>query len=119
MQVNELRIGNIIKIKDDVVTLEISDFIRFGECVTFEEDLSGIQLTDKWLFDFGFYLSNKKNRFIHETLDVEIEKQGNYFAVVIWNEECPEISNFILHSQYVHEFQNNIFALTQTELTIK
>lgn len=76
-----------------------------------------IQLTEYWLIKFGFYKSEGNiNRFIHETLDVEIERLGNRFVIVIWGEECPAANHYIMHCDKVHTFQNNIFAFCGTEL---
>lgn len=85
------------------------------------ERLKPIQLTEKWLLDFGFvkrFFNNDENKPIwwkvegNRHIDIYFEKQVNAFVFLI---------NSVQYSSnldYVHQIQNLHFALTQRELTV-
>jgi len=91
---------------------------QFSTSTDHIENFKAVPITEQLLLEFGFYKKEHKSqlRYCHETLDVEIDKQGNNYAVVIWSEDAPHLTQYIMHCKYFHDFQNKIFALTNQEL---
>jgi len=123
IQTNELRIGNYVSnihgetLKVSIVTENaIHSKEKYDIIGCPSSWINPIHLTEEWLINFGFEkLPN--NRFEHDLLDWEVERQGNKFSFCIWDAENPAVTNFIMHSYFLHTFQNNFFALTGIELT--
>lgn len=109
IQPNELRMGNFVY--NEYKELYIINWINR----VIENKANPIPLTEKWLIKFGFVKADN-NRFEHELLVWDVEQHGDKFAFCIWDEENPAVTNFIMHSYFVHTFQNNFFALTGKEL---
>jgi hypothetical protein len=123
MQVNELRIGNLIKYRDYICAIEsIShnfititfDYVEFGEAVektisTGIKHIYPIALTEEWLLKFGF-----KNKSIdidnYKAFHIEFDDK----LESVWLEDYE-----LTKCKYVHQLQNLYFALTGTELEIK
>jgi len=131
MKANELRIGNLVYPNDDNGTPYPVTEIRenticctnkgdeeynwcMPEVVIGLGDIQPIELTEEWLFRFGF----KKRKVAGFWFDYRLE------YVVI---DCMDGSEFdiyfsSLHQtklEYVHQLQNLYFALTGEELEIK
>jgi len=125
LKASELRIGNyVFGVSDRIeIVCSITDeelktkTIHFDDHFTSEiKYFNPIPLTEEWLIKFGFVKADN-NRFEHELLVWDVEQHGDKFAFCIWDEENPAVTNFIMHSYFVHTFQNNFFALTGKELT--
>lgn len=113
MKANELRLGNWV--------IDANNEKRKIICLDSQWDyghLKPIKLTEEILLKCGFEKLERQGMYSHDELDYEVEKLGNCFAFCIWNEESPATTNFIMHSEYLHEFQNNFFALSRKELPI-
>lgn len=119
MKANELRIGNYTK--EGIVKCIIDDRIVIDTTDIHITNINPIPLTEEILLKGGFWVSSNIHgikRYSHEYLDVDVEKQGKKFAFCIWCEENPATTIFIMHSEFLHTFQNNFFALTNKELEI-
>lgn len=122
---NELRIGNIVAIKDqekyivgepnEYAVTDIGDrvgLVNRGKQQWAIEEINPIPITSEWLLKFGFAQINH----IH---DGEIFKKdwlrvsSDVFA---WEWRGGYIKNA---PRYIHQLQNLYFALTGEELTIK
>lgn len=132
----DLRVGNYLQ-KDNGSIYTVKRLI-YGDddilvneeagLVTLNYNLQPIQLTEEWHNKFGV-TKNKKLSFIYKikpetTLSTSIVFSGDYVyltqgeqfdlnIVTIWNKDLAK------RDMFVHEFQNLIYALTNTELTIK
>ena len=107
MKVEELRIGNLLNIGEEINKLELVDFLDIYEHNTLFH-YQPIPLTDEWLIKFGF-----------ESDDIEwwdgiiclgIFKDGIYYLPTenINDRVGQEI-------KYVHQLQNLYFALTGSD----
>ena len=141
MNKKELRIGNIVgreywnpaptgKTKEyetcTIVTLELENLLtteslkRNKYFKTTYDNIKPIPLTTEWLEKFGFNIDNENNEankdFERYSILIDTEQMG----VHVYNESYYE-NLFLMYARtdYVHEFQNLIFALTNEELTIK
>lgn len=119
IQVNELRIGNILLLDESeaVIVLWVRpqniQIIRLGETypssIILDLDrLSPIPLTKEWLLKFGFDICNTVGGF-------EKWELSNGFRLL---DGKPPALKACQPVQYVHQLQNLYFALTQTELTL-
>ena len=120
MKASELRIGNYV-LKHNEFMVKATALKGLYEL--FEDLEKGlikpVPLTKELLLKFGFYESDKRrNRFIEENLDFEIEFQGNEVAYCLWDADFPSLTHFIGHCKYVHSLQNLYFALTGEELIL-
>lgn len=129
MNNGELRMGNWVECQStatDSIYHKVTGITEeniFLDAITFDyltlEDIEPIPLTEEILLKCGFYKEDKdKNRFYNETLDIEVEFHGNKIAFIVCDVECPHCTHFIMHCEYLHEFQNNVFSLTGQELEI-
>jgi hypothetical protein len=111
---NELRIGNIVLSKplfgnDKTYKETIIGASEILRCVNNSLDFDPIPLTEEWLLKCGgVHLQGKPNN-QYRIGDRLIMERGKYFY--------DYASNVKL--EFVHTFQNFIYALTGTELTIK
>ena len=143
MKANELRIGNLVKINNEllpeteneiykvygvnakfdlsfpdssgVVSLNHTKSIRIYS--QFDEFINPIPLTEEWLLKFGFEkLTDKKNGFNSNSYTYT---KGISFIVHL-NDKLLSV-NFWQGNEkkYVHELQNLFFVLTGEELTIQ
>ena len=100
--ITEIRENNIVKIQDNTSSFYV------GTC------LEPIQLTEEWLFKFGFL----------KDLENDIFLNINAYAFLYWQNNRVELlddyNNFMIsHCDYVHQLQNLYFALTGEELSLK
>lgn len=138
MKSTELRIGNIIKIKNPILKDLIDEgfqkiytdrttviyvgydylgvIIDNSEVEIMLQDVEPIPLTEEWLLKFGFEkkpMYGKHNRyfFIKNKL---YYCQHDFYSFVYSNNSLE-----IKEPKYVHQLQNLYFALTGEELTLK
>ena len=132
IQVNELRIGNLLRDKVSKTELKVIELTE-KDIVTYVIDrskfplksgwgLEPIPLTSEILLKCGFELTDVKthsdNRpltkmFYKKTLLVQHHDNGLWsFIIMGYNIVRPEMS------QFLHQLQNLYFALTGEELTI-
>lgn len=142
MSPSELRIGNWVywtkKNTPRQITL-VSDSVIHTKPISLIEgitDLKPIPLTEKWLIDFGMEMPTNEDQ-IFEHGDGEYEDIFNRFKKTSQSlidatfeydgkEFWADSEGFwfsVMHTytkiNYVHEFQNLIFALTGKELTLQ
>jgi len=140
MKKNELRIGNLVSINNDIwgefkrvpmivtkidsdtddmfpvstgaVSVKSLDKMYPNDFAQFDEFIEPIKLTEEWLLNFGFYKHNNAWK---------IGKQNLYpnFNFSIWKDMSVNSAEFPVKLQYVHQLQNLYFALKGEELTIK
>jgi hypothetical protein len=125
MKTSELRVGNIIKNKNNLCTVDgiLNDtdlFVSndFEEWYPDIEDYTPIILTEEWLLKLG--VKKYQNiRFISLSnlkAELHFDLCGNVFVPIIKS----QFGELILDElKYVHNFQNLYFSLTNNELTIK
>lgn len=142
MNPSELRIGNWVywtkKNTPRQITL-VSDSIIHTKPLSLIEDFSDLKpipLTEQWLIDFGMEMPTNEdpifehgkgeyndcfNPFIKTSqslIDASFEYDGKEF----WADSNGfwfKIMHTYTHVEYVHQFQNLIFALTGKELTLQ
>lgn len=126
MNANELRIGNWVQRPDELNKPPIEgkkywvvDIGMIRDCFHYKEfwAFEPIPLTEEILLKCGF--ENKKYKidvFEKGRIRVWIGSRGQYLVYLI--EEDTTTAHYICSIEYVHTFQNLIFALTQTELEI-
>lgn len=116
MNVNELRIGNYVNLKDKGLYK-----IDRGYDLEKIEDWEGtdyctpIPLTEDWLLKFGFdkkLMYGKHNKYFY-IKDKLYYCEHDFYSFVFSNNQLE-----INHIKHVHQLQNLYFALTQKELTI-
>lgn len=80
---------------------------------------SGIPLTEDILLRLGFEIEGLRS-YYHNDLDITIEYLSGKYAVAIYDFEVnPASTHYIMHCEFLHTLQNNVFALTGEELTFK
>lgn len=128
MNSNELRIGNLLLYKADMVSVAMvgefgiravrGNFLISAKFST--PDLEPIYLTEEWLVRFGFLKSKFSERWIQERISEGFtifdltERLDGFELTINSGEFC---TGLIL--KYVHQLQNLYFALTGQELEIK
>ncbi|GAB4165914.1 MAG: hypothetical protein Tsb0033_27850 [Winogradskyella sp.] len=146
IQPQELRIGNYINIpktNQDAFISAINglgylsvnnDFIGLGKLEL--KDIKPIPLTEQWLIDFGMEMPTNEDPifeygkaeyddcFNHfkKTSQSLIDASFEYDGKEFWADSNGfwfKIMHTYTHVEYVHQFQNLIFALTGKELTKK
>jgi len=106
VKANELRLGNWLERSDS----DQPYYFQVSAVASTEISGNPIQLTEKWLVEFGLKTNpNNKyeftdNEYFTIELDGSLYFEGSYTAVDI---------------NYVHQLQNLYFALTGQELTRK
>ena len=115
MEAKELRIGNYVKSPSGNV-IEIED----GLSLDFLKGYTSILLTEEWLVRLGAELKKivgMGNEYNIELREVEIswDKLTGVTVFILGTLESFCVS----YIEYVHQFQNFCFALTNKELTIK
>ena len=113
MKANELRIGNHIRYRNEIIEVQPTDILS---AELSPSDFSFIPITEEWFLKFGF----EKTKENFSTYDlgklsiympsVHYEKGRTYFDSWVIIEKSPET---------VHQLQNLYFALTGEELTLK
>jgi len=127
MEITEFRIGNLIKVKDKIVTINslsadgynhyVDDYGHFPICCWEKiSESSPILLTEEWFFKFGFKRLNYA--LVGPATDSYLHPE-----VSIWNPPGDEEFrlNDTVHCPiivFVHQLQNLYFALTGQELKI-
>ena len=113
IEAKDLRIGNWFNYEDEPMQWEMDDF-RNMEFDSVDCIWQPIPLTEEWLLKFGFDSNEWNGKFSANTmywdkvdciLHIGDKRDTNY--------------SFMAHCNYVHQFQNLYFALTNEELTIK
>ena len=124
MKATELRIGNWVEIKDQVVKkysqIEGVGNLQHvaGQLYSIEE-LEQIQLTDEWLVRFGFDKTYSELIYREYELNkVGVEMNSDIVTVSYNYGNDVEWVNFA-HIKYVHQLQNLYHALTGEELELK
>jgi len=123
MEPSELRIGNLVEYlgtQTSVYFLEEKAHLEISSCVNYS-DLQPIPITEEWLEKFGFENTENEFWFKKEFND------SNPFSIYINKKGrigIKKIDVFIdlagsKRILYIHELQNLIASLTQTELKIK
>jgi hypothetical protein len=112
MKANELRVGNLVKhngnwsYRSHSAPTEIiwtdSDWYALGECTMDLNDIEPVPLTEEWLLKYDHYLPSSFEIYQRKER-IHIYHFGHYLAT------CD----------YLHEWQNLHFALTNEELTLK
>jgi len=117
MNINELRINNLISHRGLICTVEIingeldeiyflgEDFYHWDK----PENLEGVPLTEEWLLKFGFEKKSGWDDYEYYIKD-EVE--------IIFNENVMFKNSIENQIEYVHQIQNIYFALTNEELTL-
>jgi hypothetical protein len=82
---------------------------RFAQWI---EYLKPIELTEEWLLDFGY---KQVNTLANGTK--VLEKPGLF--TVYYKDGIVRFSFYTIDVKFVHKFQNIIYSLTNTELTLK
>jgi len=128
MNVNDLRIGNLIKPIPNEKE-EIINTISYVEGVTNDgfiftngfrlgyysdnEDFEPIQITEEWLIKFGFKKSAESEWYNLPYFQIEIVvDKNNDFTFCVAN-------NFVIkHVKYIHELQNLYYSIKGIELQL-
>lgn len=133
MKAEELRKGNFVLLKGDVIEL-IGNYDLFRACANCErdEDYKPIPLTEEWLFKFGFtdYEWCNDCAFIkmgNKCLMVRlINNEWTFYKKIVSKDskghKMSGLSEKVVNDgliKYVHQIQNLYFALTGKELEIK
>lgn len=122
MKANELRIGNyaIWGYKNEICTLKkISEsectFLADGhkESTYCDTDyLKGIPLTDEWLWALGAEINYKT--YIYDRFKLIWKEAYKYWYVV-----DKESLTYLTKVEFVHEWQNFVYAMNSTELELR
>lgn len=128
LKANELRIGNYLNIqeqsihwngynfKDTIFEIEViyPKKVYFKGYVLYEEygSLKPIPLTDEWLINLGAFEFD--NQFIFDRFRIKYRPDYKFYYVL-----CKETNAYITKVEYVHEWQNVVFALNNQELILK
>ena len=120
IQINELKIGNLIKrngifAKIEVINNELDEVYFMGEDFYYSDfccNIEPIPLTEEWLLKFGAELlyDNKYDFECYNFGYFELTHKGYCFTF-----QSQQISEPI---KYVHQLQNLYFCLTGAELTV-
>ena len=121
INVNELRIGNILSINGNAYVFDLSDFHSLYENIKNYGALDlypwePIILTQDWMVKFGFMLCDESC--------TESKSQSDWYWV---DSQLPfaidninwKLQKTKINIKYVHQLQNLYFTLTGKELKIK
>jgi len=108
MDIKELRIGNLVYVKEDGnIPFEIEDLYKYDG-----DDYEPIELTTDWLVGFGF---RKSSNFVYYFDSFSWDSSDSIFTVYSdWNGEYA----YYVKVEWVHQLQNLYFALTGKELVL-
>jgi len=127
MNINELRINNLISHRGLICTVEIingelNEIYFLGEDFYHSdkpENLEGVPLTEEWILTLpkNKLKFNIKREYVFEAIRFIINK---YIILTIHNDGIVSLGllnqSFSIQLKYVHTFQNLFFALTGKEL---
>lgn len=133
MKAKNYRIGNLVKYEDRVFRihslaeeLPTLDTPEFGIGVVDWNSLKPSELTEEWLYKFGFTRNGMECNIplpLGTGLYLSIEDDGE--TCIVRRHFCDGVLTsdfdhaYVKHCKYVHELQNLFFALTGTELELK
>lgn len=103
MKANELRIGNLVRLREHDAFIQIE---QYQLCESELINVQPIPLTEEWLLKFGF-----------DDLGTYGYGRGNFHICLHENEFYFSINNRKVFIKHVHQLQNLYFALTGEELT--
>jgi len=121
MEVNELRIGNMIDYGSIIGLVSVISkrqiVIKTKKSIYKDriDEFSCIILNDQWLLDFGF----EKKSLHNINNDFYFIKDGLFFCEHTTEKICYENRAIDIKIKYVHQWQNLYYTLTNKELTIK
>lgn len=127
LKATELRLNNLIydvnnnlccvsNLRKDLI---IAKYLDIGSALGGVEDFKGVPLTEEILLRLGFEIEGLRS-YYHSDLDLTIEFLNGKYAFAIYDFEVnPSATHYIMHCEFLHTLQNNIFALTGEELTFK
>ena len=129
IQINELRIGNLVKWYDVSKVLELhSEKNKFDNvCIECEESfewteynkLEPIPLTEEWLLKVGFQERKDTSNFSNFWIGENPLTRDWLFVIKGFKEDNDFFFMNGFHKiKYVHQLQNLYFALTGAELTV-
>jgi len=104
LKANELRIGNWFIQYDEPEQFD-GDFYHLS-------DIKFIPLTDEWLLNFDAIKIG--DEFIFDRFRLKYRPDYKFYCVT-----CRETNTYITKVEFVHEWQNVVFALNNQELTLK
>lgn len=116
IQINELRIGNLIQEgKVEQIDNSIDEIYYSGDGYYLSNyccNLNAIPLTKEWLLKLGFFKYN--NAYV-----LEKPKENTIdFSFSVWQDMTYNSSEFPVKLDYVHQLQNLYFALIGSELQV-
>jgi hypothetical protein len=114
MKASELRIGNLIFLKNIEWQVIASDIMSIEEHAVNAGLARGIPLTEEWLTRFGF-------EYNHGAYRLNINKGSHLRMWLTVRIFSTSVEVYLLHKhgltiKYVHQLQNLFFALTGEEL---
>ena len=122
MKANELRIGNFIKINNEIVEGigygVISDLYQLNKGLTNDYlkllKHEPIPLNEKWFLKFGFSIIYESTYYLPKFSDFDVYKYDGNKCKLIYSPSIDLDCCF----EYVHQLQNLYFALTGEELIL-
>jgi hypothetical protein len=131
MKAEELRIGNYVNILKNIGIPVVGQkwdlweitSIDISDCIINPKRYNPIELTEKWLIDFGFR-KLKRDEFQFHYKSLATYKSFDLFFYFEYKEMYLCFGQFAEESdtvpcKYVHQLQNLYFALTGEELKLK
>lgn len=123
IQANELRVGNLLEyhVNEEGMTWEPTaiDYQDIAWCTTDEDNFNKahrpIPLSEDWLLRLGAEVSKVNDRYFIVTRSIGISTADGKYRVIVGNFVCSVI---VCELEFVHTYQNVIFALTGKELTL-
>ena len=116
MKIIEVRVGNLIEYNNNGCPVYIcgiyNEYIYYNHlrCCSPANTMNPIKITEKWLFKFGFELSEQSDD-VFEIGNFQILRMlGNTFE--LFSHDSP------VEIKFVHQVQNLYFALTGSELVL-
>ena len=114
MKSNELRIGNLVFLYDELIVInslhdkddEVNDEISF-------DSIHGIKLTKEILIEFGFTNCESQDNFFKINNSIGVSTIDSKFRFIHGNFICQLVLREI---EFVHELQNLYYCITGEEL---
>lgn len=123
MEVQELRIGNYVKIFDTITQIEgMSTWDNFIQSSNFAEreisEFEPIQLTEEWLLNFGFIRHHED--YSNNIIYIKNVYNNTEFEWGVYPNEIGSGVQIINRKElkYVHQLQNLCYSLTGEELKL-